>query len=153
MILFSWRGSVVLLGKHSNLVYIFLHSQVPYYTTQNIVFDIVPSKLSFTVNYRSVVFKVSSHEFRNQVYLKLDFNIIWAGEWLLASKVECLVFLQDYKIFCRKMYVSVYFLWILICIPTQLGHWQPHKVVKKCHFSNDSCRLLKVMPTRKIHFS
>lgn len=32
---------------------------VPYYTTQNIVFDIVPSKLSFAVNHRSVVFKTS----------------------------------------------------------------------------------------------
>ena len=82
LIPFSLRGCVVLLGKYSNLLYIFLHSQVPYYTTQNIVFDIVPSKLSFAVNYRSVVFKVSSYEFRNRVCSKLHFNIISVGDLL-----------------------------------------------------------------------
>jgi len=35
--------------------------QVPYYQGELITFDVVPSKLTFSVNYKSVVLKVGMH--------------------------------------------------------------------------------------------
>jgi len=62
---------------------------VPFYSAQNIIFDIVPSKLSFAVNYRSVVlktpFQVYGFSIQGRVIDNLgngiaDVSVIAAGE-------------------------------------------------------------------------
>ena len=44
-----------------SLVLMYLLFQVPYYQGELITFDVVPSKLTFSVNYKSVVLKVGMH--------------------------------------------------------------------------------------------
>ena len=49
-----------MVDLHANKFFLFSFFQVPYYQGELITFDVVPSKLTFSVNYKSVVLKVKT---------------------------------------------------------------------------------------------
>ena len=113
------------------LLLISLLFQVPYYQGELITFDVVPTKLTFSVNYKSVVLKV-------RTWAMVSFSARHWENWLAVG----------FLVFLANKYSSKRF-----CLPvkTRTHCTLLHKTLNETNFSKCTCKCVELWLFKIMH--